>query len=114
MIGIPETGTLQRCCIRANITSGYQLSTTDGRSARLAIIDDQGNVIEAGETVAREAWNVCIQVQKNFWIGQGHLVVHASPPGVPDCIAPLSLQAARPSTPRRAKASVPVVRRAMP
>lgn len=82
MIGIPETGTLQQGCISANVSSGYQLTTADGRPARLAIIDADGNVVEAGDAVAREAWNVCIAVQKNFWIGQGHLVVHSAPPGL--------------------------------
>lgn len=81
MIGIPETGTLQQGCISANVNSGYQVHDAAGRPARLAIIDADGNVIEAGDSVAREAWNVCIAVQKNFWIGQGHLVVHAGPPG---------------------------------
>lgn len=81
MIGIPETDTLEQARISANINTGYQVTTADGRPARLAIIDADGNVIEAGAAVAREAWNVCIAVQKNFWIGQGHLVVHSSPPG---------------------------------
>ena len=82
MIGIPETDTLEHARISANVNSGYQLATADGRRARLAIIDDDGNVIEAGVAVAREAWNVCIAVQKNFWIGQGHLVVHSEPTGI--------------------------------
>lgn len=80
MIGIPETDTLEQARISANVNTGYQVTTADGRPARLAIIDADGNVIEAGPAVAREAWNVCIAVQKNFWIGQGHLVVHSSPP----------------------------------
>lgn len=81
MIGIPKTGTLEHGCISANVTTGYRLTTSDGRPARLAIIDDQGNVVEAGETVAQEVWNVCIAVIKNFKIGQGHIVVHSAPPG---------------------------------
>ncbi|MDP3848588.1 MAG: hypothetical protein Q8R10_19390 [Pseudomonas sp.] len=83
MIGIPETDTLEHSRISANINTGYRLTTADGRPARLAIIDADGNVLEAGEAVAREAWNVCIAVQKNFWIGQGHLVVDSSPAGQP-------------------------------
>lgn len=82
MIGIPKIGTLERGRISANISGGYQFTTADGRPARLAIIDDQGNVVEAGDTVAREAWNVCIAVIKNFKIGQGHIVVHSAPPGL--------------------------------
>ena len=82
MIGIPKTGTLENGRISATVTSGYQFTTTDGRPARLAIIDDQGNVVESGDAVAREAWNVCIAVIKNFKIGQGHIVVHSAPPGL--------------------------------
>ena len=82
MIGIPKTGTLENCRIAANVTSGYKFTTADGRPARLAIIDDQGNVVESGEAVARETWNVCIAVIKNFKIGQGHIVVHSAPPGM--------------------------------
>ncbi|MFZ3183099.1 MAG: hypothetical protein WA173_03000 [Pseudomonas sp.] len=81
MIGIPETDTLEHSRISANVNTGYQLTTADGRPARMAIIDADGNIIDAGEAVAREAWNVCIAVQKNFWIGQGHHVIHSSPPG---------------------------------
>lgn len=81
MIGIPETGTLKQCTISADINTGFQIKTADGKQARMAIIDDDGNIIEAGAAVAKEAWNVCIAVQKNFWIGQGHLVVHSTPPG---------------------------------
>lgn len=82
MIGIPKTGTLEHGCISANVTSGYRFSTADGRPARLAIIDDLGNIVEVGDAVAREAWNVCIAVIKNFKIGQGHIVVHSEPPGL--------------------------------
>jgi len=81
MIGIPKTGSLENGCISANVSTGYSFTTADGRPARLAIIDDQGNVVEAGESVAQEAWNVCIAVIKNFKIGQGHIVVHSTPPG---------------------------------
>lgn len=88
MIGIPTTGTLQQSCISANVASGFQFATADGRPARLAIIDADGKVIEAGDSVAREAWNVCIAVVKNFAIGQGHLVVHSSPPGAMPAEAP--------------------------
>lgn len=82
MIGIPQTGTLEKGCISANVTSGYKFTTADGRPARLAMIDDEGNVIESGDAVAREAWNVCVKVLKNFKIGQGHIVVHSAPPGL--------------------------------
>jgi hypothetical protein len=67
--------------ISATVSQGFTASTADGKPARLAIIDEQGNVIEAGADVAWAAWKVCIEAQENFWEGQGHLVVHSSPPG---------------------------------
>lgn len=82
MITTLKTDTLLHSRISANVNTGYQITTADGRQGRLAIIDADGNVIEAGAAVAKEAWNVCITVQKNFWIGQGHMVVHSSPPGL--------------------------------
>lgn len=81
MIGIPETDTLEHSRISANVNTGFQMTTADGRPARLAILDEDGNIIEAGPAVAKEAWNVCIAVQKNFWRGMGHLIVHSEPPG---------------------------------
>lgn len=81
MRGFPDPGTLERCAISANISTGFRVTTVDGRPARLAVIDDAGNIIEAGDAVAKVAWNVCITTQENFWEGQGHLIVHAGPPG---------------------------------
>ena len=73
---------LQASRISATISTGFNVTTAAGKPARMAIVDEEGNVIEAGVAVAREAWNVCIAVQKNFWIGQGHLVVHSEPTGI--------------------------------
>jgi hypothetical protein len=71
---------LLACSISATISTGFTATTKAGKPARLAIIDEAGNVIEAGPTVAWAAWRVCIEAQENFWQGQGHLVVHAGPP----------------------------------
>lgn len=72
--------TLAAANISATVSSGLTATTAEGKPARLAIIDDAGNVIEAGPAVAWAAWRVCIEVQENFWQGQGHLVVHTGPP----------------------------------
>lgn len=71
---------LQAARISANVSSGFVATTADGKPARLAIIDEDGNVIEAGQDVAWAAWRVCIEVQENFWECQGHLIVHSGPP----------------------------------
>ncbi|BAP43910.1 putative uncharacterized protein [Pseudomonas sp. StFLB209] len=83
MIGIPETGTLKHSCVSANVNSGFQLTTIDGRQARLAVVDEYGNIVDVGDAVAKEVWNVSVKVYKNFQIGQGHIVVHSAPPGTP-------------------------------
>ncbi len=45
----------------------------------MALVDDDGKIVDAGHHVAQEAWNVCIQAQHNFWIGQGHVRVLSKP-----------------------------------
>lgn len=78
---------LQASRISATISTGFNVTTADGKPARLAIVDEEGNVIEAGTAVAWAAWKVCIEAQENYWEGMGHLVVHSSPPGDPELAA---------------------------
>ena len=74
---------LQASRISATISTGFNVTTADGKPARMAIVDEAGNIIEAGTAVAWAAWRVCIEAQENFWLGEGHLVVHAGPPETP-------------------------------
>ena len=83
MIGTIPTGTLNTAEISAVIHRGLSVKTSDGRPARLAIIDEQGNVIDAGKDVEREAWNVAIASYKNYLVGMGHMIVRSGPvPGI--------------------------------
>lgn len=75
--------TLENARLSATVSTGFTATTQDGKPARLAIIDEDGNVIAAGDDVAWAAWRVCVEVQENFWEGMGHLVVHTAPPGLP-------------------------------
>lgn len=61
--------------------AGLRITTPDGRPATLAVIDDAGQVIEAGRNVEVAAWNASIEAFQQFLIGHGHMRVHASPPG---------------------------------
>jgi hypothetical protein len=81
MIGHIETGTLETSIISAVAHEGLTVTTRDGKTARIAIIDEDGNVLEAGEAVAEEAWNVSIACYKNFLQGMGHLRIHTKTPG---------------------------------
>ena len=85
---------LQASRISATVSTGFTATTADGKPARLAIIDEQGNVIEAGADVAWAAWRVCVEVQENFWEGMGHLEVYTSPPGDAVLVARLMGKAA--------------------
>jgi hypothetical protein len=79
MIGPIKTGTLEKTEISATISFGLKAKTRDGKPARLAIIDDDGNIIEAGDAVANEVFLVSIASYKNFLKGIGHLRVSSNP-----------------------------------
>jgi hypothetical protein len=81
MIGTIEIGTLKNSVISAVVHEGLTVTTRDGKPAKLAIIDESGNVVEMGEDVAREAWNVSIASFMKLLEGVGHLRVHTKPPG---------------------------------
>ncbi len=80
MIGVPSTGGLARVILSAVCFEGLSVETREGCKAQLAIIDENGKVIEAGPAVAREAWNVTLASYKKFLIGEGHLRVFSNPP----------------------------------
>lgn len=74
MIGQIETGFLKHAEISAVIHEGLTV-TANGKRCKLAIIDEDGNIIEAGADVAREAFNVSIASYKQLLKGLGHLRV---------------------------------------
>lgn len=80
MIGTIPTGCLSTAEISAVVHKGLSVKLPGGRIGRLAIIDEDGQVVDASPAVAREAWNVSIASYKNFMIGQGHLRVFSAPP----------------------------------
>jgi hypothetical protein len=76
-----DIGDLQNSVISAVSYAGFHVTTANGEPARLAIIDKDGNVIDAGASVSIAAWNVAIKAYRNFLRGAGHLRVHSGPPG---------------------------------
>ncbi|SFU68262.1 hypothetical protein SAMN04489707_101466 [Paenacidovorax caeni] len=51
----------------------------NGKPARLAIIDEAGQVVAAGDEVAKEAEAVAVNSYRNFLKGQGFLRVLSKP-----------------------------------
>jgi hypothetical protein len=81
MINLP-TNTLDAAIISGVVFEGLSVTTRDGRPARLAVVDEDNNIIEAGPAVAREAFNVSVEITHNFWKDKGHLRVLSGPPGL--------------------------------
>ncbi|MBB2918286.1 hypothetical protein [Cupriavidus alkaliphilus] len=69
------------CAISAVSFQGLTVTTADGRPAKLAVIDADGNVLDAGRDVENAAFKVAVEAYRNFLMGSGHLRVLAKPPG---------------------------------
>jgi hypothetical protein len=72
--------TINGACMKATVSTGFTVTSPDGKPARMAIVDENGNILAVGDDVSWAAWRVCVEAQENFWEGQGHLVVHTSAP----------------------------------
>jgi hypothetical protein len=78
VIGTQPTGRIEGIFITATAHQGL-IVTANGKSARLAIIDDNDNVLAAGADVAIEAEAVAVNSYRNFLKAEGHLVVMSAP-----------------------------------
>lgn len=70
--------------LRSTITAvsfqGLSIVTPDGNPATLAVVDQNGKIVEVGPSVMRAVWDVAIRSYRNFLIGNGHLRVLTRPP----------------------------------
>jgi hypothetical protein len=89
-----DTPALTRSVISAVAFDGLRIQTADGKPATLAIVDQDGRIVESGDAVLEEAWNVAILSYRRFLIGEGALRVYSGPQGV-------KLDKRRPESPRR-------------
>lgn len=78
MIGTQPTGAIDGVVISAVSHEGLSV-TKNGRRLRLAIIDDDGQVIAAGDQVAREAEAVAVNSYCQMLQGKGFLRVLSKP-----------------------------------
>ncbi len=78
MIGTQPEGAIDGVVISAVSHEGLRV-TVNGKPARLAILTDDGQVIAAGDQVAREAEAVALNCYRNFLKGQGFLRVNSEP-----------------------------------
>lgn len=59
---------------------GLRVTTASGEPATLAVLDKDGNIIDVGPGVLREAFNVAVEAYRNFLKGSGHLRAISRPP----------------------------------
>lgn len=74
MIGHQCTGAINGVVISAQSHTGLKV-TACGEPALLAIVTVDGEIIAAGDLVAKEAEAVAINAYRNFLAGKGHLRV---------------------------------------
>ncbi|AIO49743.1 putative bcep22gp07 [Burkholderia cepacia] len=81
--GRPTADTQIAAAISSTISAvsfqGLSIVTPDGNPATLAVVDQNGKIVEAGPSVMRAVWDVAIRAYRNFLIGNGHLRVLAKP-----------------------------------
>jgi hypothetical protein len=78
MIGTQSVGNISGVVISAVSHEGLRV-TVNGKPARLAILTDDGQIIAAGDNVAKEAEAVALNCYRNFLKGQGYLRVNSEP-----------------------------------
>lgn len=79
VIGFSNLDQRHRFLVVGTAHSGLEVVTEDGNPAVLAVLDNEGNIIEAGEHVAETAWEAMVAIYKNFLQGNGHMLVKVTP-----------------------------------
>lgn len=78
MIGDQPTGTIDGVVISAVAHEGLSV-TVRGCRGRLAVLDENGQVVADGDDLAAEVEAVAINAYRNMLKGQGHLRVLSAP-----------------------------------
>ena len=61
-----------KATISATISEGLTVRTLEGGHATLAIIHQDGKLLEAGPHICKAAFETSIAAHRRFWIGLGH------------------------------------------
>ncbi|MBC8722101.1 hypothetical protein F6X37_11000 [Paraburkholderia sp. 31.1] len=73
---------LQHSCVVAVIWEHYTITDTQGKPATLAIVDEQGKVLDSGPEVQQEIWDLAILAYRKYLVGEGYLRIHSTPEGL--------------------------------
>lgn len=81
MPGVPKLEPLHHARMDARIFDGRPTITLrDGRAGQLAIVDEDGRVVETGEHVARAAWALALTTYCQALLHGGHITISTEPP----------------------------------
>lgn len=69
---------------------GLTATTSDGKPAHFAIVDESGNVVARGKQVADAAFHTSIEAYRRFLIAEGHLRVYTKAEALAMCGNPKS------------------------
>jgi hypothetical protein len=85
VIGFSNLEKKHRFLITGTAHSGLEVVTANGNRAVLAVLDNNGNVVEAGEHVAETAWEAILAIYRNFLQGNGFMTVKMAPSAINSC-----------------------------
>lgn len=71
---------LESTKLTVSTASGIVASSKDGKPAQLAIVDSSGKILEVGEAVALEVWNLSVELYSEFLANTGIVKVQSHPP----------------------------------
>ncbi|MFX1766160.1 hypothetical protein PWP93_26940 [Paraburkholderia sp. A1RI-2L] len=73
---------LHHAVISASGWEGLAVTTVDGRTATLAVVDETGRVIESGPELVSEIWTVAVMAYRSLLADEHTLTVWSSPSGL--------------------------------
>lgn len=73
MIEIKNPEPLLRSVVSAGAVTGIDVASSKGDQCMLAIIDQDGKVLDCGPAVAQNVWNANVRAMLDFWEGNGHI-----------------------------------------
>ncbi|MGF6792724.1 hypothetical protein [Paraburkholderia sp. 35.1] len=73
---------LKHSTVTALMWERFTITGKDGKPATLAIIDERGDVLDAGPDVAKELWELAILAYRQFLTGEKLLRIYSTPDGL--------------------------------
>ncbi|HKR40084.1 MAG TPA: hypothetical protein VJU59_10490 [Paraburkholderia sp.] len=73
---------LRHSTVTALMWEHFKITGEDGKPATLAIIDENGKVLDVGPQVADELWELALLAYRQYLTGEGLLRIYSTPEGL--------------------------------